>query len=204
MRNWEAALETVRTRLDAVHGAREKALAGSREIIQIASKAIRALHRNEVEKARDLIAGGWERARAIRSVIEATPNVLHAGYLQDAEKELVEATALDWLIHQHPLPSPAELGVEAHTYVNGVAEAASEGRRYMLDLMRNGDLEGAKRVFEFMDLIYDDLITLDYPDAVTGGLRRTCDALRAVLERSRSDLSMTLMQSELLSELKRR
>lgn len=204
MSSWESSLQAVHARLEEIHAAREAVLGACRGIIQIASKSIRALHRNETGLARELVAGGWEKARELRAKVQATPTVLYAGYLQDAEKELVEAVALDWIINGNSLPSAAELGVEPSTFLNGVAEAASEGRRYMLDLMRAGDLAKAQEVFASMDLIYDDLITLDYPDAVTGGLRRTCDALRAVLERSRSDLSTTLLQADLIAELKRR
>lgn len=204
MEAWDERIGELQQRLGDLHRAREMALGATRGLIQAASKAIRALHRNERERAQTILEQGWTEARAVRAKLEAYPQILYAGYLQDAEKELVEATALECLIHEARMPSIASLGVEPASFANGVAEAASEGRRYMLDLMRRGHLEEAERMLGCMDAIYDDLITLDFPDGVTGGLRRTCDALRAVIERSRSDLTTTMLQSNLMNELKRR
>jgi translin len=49
--------------------------------------------------------------------------------------------------------------------------------------------------------VYGVLVTMDFPDAITGGLRRSTDALRAVLERTRGDLTNSLQQEKLLREL---
>ncbi|MCH8978668.1 MAG: haloacid dehalogenase, partial [Armatimonadetes bacterium] len=127
---------------------------------------------------------------------------LHAPYLQDAEKEMVEAAAVLAIVLDRQLPSPEDLGVGLVSYLNGMGEAASECRRYVLDEMRSGSLTQAERLLNQMESVYGQLITFDYPDSLTGGLRRTCDALRAVIERTRSDLTMTQVQRELIDELR--
>jgi translin len=101
------------------------------------------------------------------------------------------------LVRGEPLPPPSELQVGGPAYLRGLAEAASELRRHLLDRLRDGELERATELLGLMDDVHDELMTVDHPDAVTGGLRRTLDALRAVLERSRGDLTTTVLQTRL-------
>ncbi len=200
---WEEIIADCKATMDGTHQARESVLGQTRKIIQTSSKCIRHVHRKQFDEAKVLLNEAKALCASARGMLQGQPRVLYAGYLQDAEKEMVEAAAVYAMVLDEPFPSPAELGVDLTSYLNGMGEAASECRRYVLDEMRTGDLEQAKRLLGTMDLIYDDLITFDYPDTLTGGLRRTCDALRAVIERTRSDLTMTALQHELLTELKR-
>jgi translin len=125
------------------------------------------------------------------------PDLYYAGYVQDALKELVEATATLRMIRGEPLPSPLELSVAPAAFLNGLAEAAGELRRYVLDRLRRGDTERCEILLQAMDDIYSLLITLDYPDALTGGLRRTTDITRGILEKTRGDLTVALRQDSL-------
>jgi translin len=125
-----------------------------------------------------------------------------AGYTQDALKELAEAHITVALAQERPLPEPDEIGIEAPAYLNGLAEAASEMRRRSLDLIRHGDNAEAERLLADMDEIYAVLMTFDFPDAITGGLRRRVDALRGVLERTRGDLTMSMRQDALRQALR--
>lgn len=202
--NWDSIVESLRPQLESRHKARESALAAQRKIIQTSSKCIRHIHRHQFDEARALLAEAKQLAHDTRAAISGQPEILHAGYLQDAEKEVVEAAGLLAIVLQEPYPTPSELGVEPASYLNGMAEAASEGRRYLLDQMRAGNMEESQRLLRDMEMIYDDLITFDFPDGMTGGLRRTCDALRAVIERTRSDVTLTLIQNDLLKELRER
>ncbi|MCC6685916.1 MAG: haloacid dehalogenase, partial [Fimbriimonadaceae bacterium] len=151
-----------------------------------------------------LLEEGKRRARDLRAEVQDAPGILYAGYIQDAEKELVEAAAVFAVVQNLDVPDRMALGVDLAPYLNGLAEAASECRRTVLDELRKGSLNEAERILSWMEDIYDGLITLDFPDALTNGLRRTCDALRAVLERTRSDLTLTVNQRDLLDELRRR
>lgn len=199
--NWDTIVAEIRPRLEAKHQAREAGLSICRQLIQIASKCIRHIHRHQFPEAEALLALAAETSANARDKLTDHPELYHAGYLQDAEKEWVEAAAVLAIVLDKPLPSPVHLGVQVSSYLNGMGEAASECRRYVLDEMRKGSFAEAERILKSMETIYDDLITFDFPDSLTGGLRRTCDALRGVIERTRSDITMTQSQRELLEEL---
>lgn len=162
------------------------------------------MHRHEVEEAARLRGEAAAALTEAQSAVHPFPAVAFAGFLHDAEKEYAEAVLTAALVAGVALPGPAEVGVTVPAWLNGIAEAASELRRHLLDRLRGGDLAEAERLLNEMDAVYDLLVTVDYPDALTGGLRRTTDALRAVLERTRSDLTLTLVQSRLHAALQAR
>ncbi len=201
--NLSDSFAEIRETMDSMHKRREQALASSRQIIQLASKCIRHVHRHQFQEAEVILSQARKAAKDLRADLIEVPVILYSGYLQDAEKEMVEAAAVYSIALGQPIPSRLELGVEVTSYLNGLGEAASECRRYVLDELRKGSVEEAERLLGWMEGVYDDLITFDYPDSLTGGLRRTCDALRAVVERTRSDLTLTVNQRELLQELQR-
>lgn len=200
--HWDVIVSGLRAEMDTKHQAREGALRACRLLIQTCSKSIKHVHRRDFPAAQEILSEAKRLASEARRELEGHPELLYAGYLQDAEKEMVEAAACVAIAQGEPLPSRAELGVGLTSYLNGMGEAASECRRYVLDDLRHGRLADAERVLGQMETIYDDLTTFDYPDSLTGGLRRTCDALRAVVERTRSDLTMTTVQQELMRELR--
>lgn len=195
--HWAESIAGLREQLGAKHLARETGLQTCRKIVQTSSKSIRHIHRREFDDARALLAQANEMVAAAHELLSPHPDLFFAGYLQDAEKEFVEAAAVFAIALGNALPRPEELGVYVTSYLNGMAEAASECRRYVLDTLRKGDAARAEQILEGMEDIYDELISIDFPDALTGGLRRTCDALRAVLERTRSDFAITSTQKEL-------
>ena len=189
--------------LDAAHEAREKGLAACRRTIRASGTSIRAVHRGELDRARSLADDAESALREAQAALRPHPAVAFAGFLHDAEKEYSEARLTAALVGGDPLPDHGGLGVEVAAWLNGLAEAASELRRNVLDRMREGDLARAEVLVEVMDDVYGLLITVDYPDALTGGLRRTTDALRAVVERTRGDLTTTLLQSRLQQAIER-
>lgn len=200
---WEAIVADLKVELDAKHHVRESALRQCRILIQTASKCIKHIHRRQFPEAESLLAEAKQIAETARDGLRPFPDLMYAGYLQDAEKEYVEAAVCLAIVRGDELPLPTDLGVSPASYLNGVGEAASECRRYVLDEMRQRRLGEAEAMMATMEAVYDDLTTFDYPDSLTGGLRRTCDALRAVVERTRSDLTMTSAQQVLLDELLR-
>ena len=201
--NIEAIIESIRAQLDSTNQAREAAITTSRSLTRQCANAIRAAHRHEWEAAQTLLADAEASARTLRARLTDHPNLLFAGYTQDALKEYAEARLLYAMIHGDTLPAAAEIAVEPAAYLNGMAEAASELRRYILDGLRGGDVQTGERLLTIMDDVYSLLITVDYPDAVTGGLRRTTDALRGVLERTRGDLTTAVRQEQLMIALQR-
>lgn len=192
----------LRTIMQNRHEAREQALATGRKIIQLSAKTIKHLHRREQTQAEQLLEELKNIIRNIHETLKTHTQVLNAPHFQDSIKEYVEAVTLKSLIDNQPLPQPNHLGVEPAAYLNGLCEAASELRRYALDALRRGENQEAKRLVDAIEDIYDELITFDYPDALTGNLRRSVDSLRAVLERTQSDLAVTGTQLELIAELK--
>ncbi len=201
--NLEAIVEAAVKRMDETNKAREAALATSRGLIRQCANAIRATHRHEWEAAQALLREADRTAGELRSRLAEHPPILHAGYTQDALKEYAEARLTYAMVRDEELPTAEAVAVEPAAYLNGLAEAASELRRYILDGLRKGDVASGERLLAAMDEVYGLLVTVDYPDAVTGGLRRTTDALRAVLERTRGDLTAALRQDQLMAALAR-
>lgn len=181
----------------AKHERREQAIRVSREVVRTSANAIRAIHRNEFDEARDLIAAAGALVRETQQTLEGHPDLYFTGYTQDAQKEYAEACAVFAFIACTELPLPADIGVETPSYLNGLAEAASELRRYILDSLRRDDDSRAEELMRYMDDVYNILVVMDFPDALTSGLRRTTDQLRGVLERTRGDLTMTMRQRRL-------
>jgi translin len=193
--------EVARAELDDKFAAREIGVVNSRRIIRSSANAIRALHRGETERANELMDEAGTILDESAGALAGHKDIFHAGFFHDAAKEYAEARTTAALIREEPLPLPADLGVPVASYLNGLGEAVGELRRRMLDLLRAGHLADAESVFESMETIQGLLASLDYPDAMTGGLRRTTDVARALIERSRADLTSTIVQERLRREL---
>lgn len=197
-----ALSEAIRAVLDVKDTVREEALRQSRELIRLSATTVRSIHRHEFEDAQQGLQEAAQRADELRALRDSHPDIYYAGYVQDALKEYAEACLLRALVQEQPLPSFSDLQLEIPAYLNALCEAASECRRHILDLLRRGDTVRAERLLAEMDDIYYLLVTFDYPDAITGGLRRNVDALRAVLERTRGDVTITAIQRELEEALR--
>lgn len=198
----EQTVEAIRQELEMMNSARDAAYQQSRSLISLCARAIRALHRDEWEKADKLMAEAQTEAKTMTDAVAAFPSLYHAGYTQDALKEVAEAFLLSAMLRQRPLPRPAELEMEATTWLNGLAEAATELRRRILDIIRHGHTDEVERLLDDMDQIYSLLVTIDFNDNLTGGLRRRTDTVRAVLERTRGDVTTSLRQAQLEEALK--
>lgn len=192
-----AHLEQIDASLAAAHAARERALPACRRVVRASGSAIRAVHRSRSDEAGALMVEAEVALREAQAALAPFPAVAHAGFLHDAEKEYTEARCTAALVAGGPVPGPEELGVEPVAWLKGLAEAASELRRHALDRLREGEVERAELLLSIMDEVYGALLTVDYPDALTAGLRRTVDALRAVLERTRGDVTTTAVQARL-------
>jgi len=182
---------------------RDATLQRSRELIRFCANSIRATHRREYDLARELLAQAKAAAARMREDAAAYGDVYHAGYTQDALKELVEASVTLAVVTGQSLPEPDELEVEYAAYLNGLGEAAGEFRRFALDSIRRGEIDRAEELLATMDEIYSQLVTVDFPDSLTGGLRRTTDMVRGVTERTRGDLTTAARQEKLQATLRR-
>lgn len=193
--------DSVRAYLESKHRAREEALPLTREVIRLSANAIRAVHRGEFEAAEELIAKGRARLDQVDQSLANHPDIFHAGFVHDSQKEFAEANCTLALIAGRPLPTPESLGVMQASYINGLAETIGELRRHLLDSLRHGDIDHCEEALIAMGDIYDVLVTMDFPEGVTSGLRRNTDAMRGILERTRGDFTMAAVQRQLESRI---
>lgn len=201
MNNLPQIIEDIRADLTARNDVRDSTLRRSRDLIRLCAQSIRAVHRHEFEEAAAFLAEARAAAGMMLAAIEDLPDLFYTGYTQDALKELTEAHLVYAFVNGGDLPSPQEIGVPSHTYLNGMSEAGTEMRRFALDMIRRGLVEEAEPFLAIMDEIYSQNITIDFPDAITGGLRRQTDVLRATLERTRGDVTMAMRQEEMRQAL---
>ncbi len=194
MEKLESIVEAIRAGFEAKNAVRDTALQRSRTLIRYCANAIRAAHRGDWAEGDELLSTASLAAREMVADLGPYPDLLYAGYTQDALKEYVEAQMVYAFLRDSRLPTPEDLGVESPAYLKGLAEAASELRRHTLDLMRRNRLDRAEEMLAIMDEVYSQLMTVDFPDAITAGLRRTTDMLRGVVERTRGDLTTALRQ----------
>src|SRR5439155_24932075 len=204
----ESVGELARQILEGKHLAREITLTASRRAIQACASAIRAVHRREFLGARELIAEAAAFLAEADAALDGHHDVRYGGSLHDAKKEFAEANLTLAFVSGQPIPGAEELRVETPAYLNGMAEAASELRRQALDCLRRGEVDQAEKLLAVKDEVFTVLVTIDYPEALTGGLRRASDALRGVLERTRGDVTnalvMARMQDAIEGEVPRR
>ena len=201
--NLEEIAGNIRKVLETKYRAREELLSKSRLLTRHCANAIRAMHRQEWDEAQTLLGTAREVLDQMSQSVQSYPDLLYAGYTQDSFKEYVEAAVVFSIVRGQLLPTPQELRVEEATYLNGMAEAASELRRYILDIIRHEHTEEAERLLTAMDSIYDLLVTFDFPEGLTGGLRHRTDSVRGVLERTRGDMTTSLRQQGLQAALER-
>jgi len=202
MTDLESIESWARAELERKNTAREQVLRWSRELVRACANSIRSVHRREFEQAQALIGEANALNARICATLADMGDLYWTGYVQDAQKELVEACATFALVKGGPLPDPNALGIAPGPFLNGLAEAVGELRRYTLDLLRRGEMDDCERLLEAMDEIYAMLVTIDYPDALTSGLRRTTDSTRGILEKTRGDLTLALRQEALSAALR--
>ncbi len=200
--NLDSIADRIRESFSAKDAAREKVLPLCRESIRHCSKAIRAVHRQEFDPAKVLLQSARNLLDEAGQAVTTDNELGRAGFLRDAQKEFAEGSIVLALVTGKRAPAPDELRVDSVAYLHGLGEAVGELRRYLLDSMRKGDLSRGEELLSAMDDIYNILVTIDFPDAITGGLRRTTDMVRGVLERTRSDLTLAISQKELEKKIK--
>ena len=201
MQEFNDLIDKAKTVFDQRTAVRDQALIQARQLTRLSAHTIRAIHRDEVQTAEDLLMEARVLTLNIQRDLASYPDVYYAGYTQDAIKEFAEANLTVALIRNLELPTPEELGIEYAAYLNGLAETIGELRRKCLDILRQGYSEDAERLLNTMDEIYNVLVTMDYPDAITSGLRRQTDLVRGIIERTRADLTLSLREQHLQETL---
>lgn len=202
MHKLEMIAERIRQNFDVRTSKRDEALKQARQLTRACSLAIRAVHRDDLEAMDANLAEAQTLADNLRDELKEHPELFFAGYTQDSLKEFVEANVTCALIQNQPLQTPEELGVEDATYLNGLAEVVGELRRRTLDILRSGYSQEAERLLGYMDEIYSVLVTIDYPDAITNGLRRQTDLARGIIEKTRGDVTASLRGQQLTEAIR--
>ena len=203
MHKLETIADQIRQKFDLRNAKRDQALAQARHLTRACSLAIRAVHRDDKESMAAQLLEAASLADTLRNDLSSHPDLFYAGYTQDALKEFVEANVTCALIQGHPLQTPEDLRVEESTYLNGLAEVVGELRRRTLDILRHGYSKEAERLLGYMDEIYSVLVTMDYPDAITGGLRRQTDVARSIIEKTRGDVTFSLHGAHLTQAMRK-
>jgi translin len=203
MHKLETIAERIRQNFDVRTSKRDEALKQARQLTRACSLAIRAVHRDDKEAMDANLAEAQQLADVLRDELKDHPELFFAGYTQDSLKEFVEANVTCALIQNQPLQTPEELKVEDATYLNGLAEVVGELRRRTLDILRSGYSQEAERLLGYMDEIYSVLVTIDYPDAITNGLRRQTDLARGIIEKTRGDVTFSLRGNNLAEAIRK-
>src|SRR5919206_3326885 len=198
----EDIAERIRQNFDVRTAKRDEALKQARQLTRACSLSIRAVHRDDKEAMETNLAEAHDLADTLRNDLRDFPDLYYAGYTQDALKEFVEANVTCALIQNQALQTPEQLGVEDATYLNGLAEVIGELRRRTLDILRSGYSQEAERLLGHMDEIYSVLVTIDYPDAITNGLRRQTDLVRGIIEKTRGDVTLSLRSQQLTEAIR--
>jgi len=201
--NLDSIADRIRRSFSTKDSAREKALPLCREAIRNCSNAIRAVHRQEFDQAKELLQSAHNLINEAQQTVSKHSELSNTGFIRDAQKEFAEGSITLALATEKQPPGPDELGVDSAAYLKGLGEAVGELRRYLLDSMRRGDLSRGEELLSAMDDIYSILVTMDFPDAITGGLRRTTDVVRSILEKTRSDLTLVMRQKDLENRLEK-
>ena len=199
--NLDSIADQIRLSFSAKDTAREKVLPLCREVIRYCSNAILAVHRQEFDRAKGLLQSARNLLNQAEQAIADYSELSNTGFIRDAQKEFAEGSITLALVTGNQPPTPDELGIDFTAYLNGLGEAVGELRRYLLDSMRKGDLSRGDELLSAMDDIYNILVTMDFPDAITAGLRHTTDRVRGILEKTRSDLTLVIRQKALEERL---
>lgn len=198
----EDIVDHIRQNFDIRTAKRDEALKLARQLTRACSVSIRAVHRDDQEAMDANLSEAHSLADKLRNELKDFPDLFYAGYTQDALKEFVEANVTCALIQNKALQTPQELSVIDATYLNGLAEVVGELRRRTLDILRSGYSQEAERLLGHMDEIYSVLVTIDYPDAITNGLRRQTDLVRGIIEKTRGDVTLSLRGQNLTEAIR--
>lgn len=190
MQELEKEVERLKQHFDEIEHERELAYSTMRELRRISTRLVRDMQRDM-----DLdIAGTFAECKQLADKLSAAPHQF--GFIEEALIEYAEAAITHALLNNLPEPTMEALGCTERSYVLGLADAISELRRRVLTLMRKDDLDGATRLFDLMDRLFLLLMVFDHTEAVLP-VRRKQDALRAVVERTRADLTSVICQKRL-------
>ena len=197
----EANLENLSSIFDKLNDIREQSLTTSREIVRECSKSIRNIHRNDEVSAKEHIENARKKLENLKSITSDVSEISYAGYVLDAEREFVEAVMFYTFEVSGYIEPFNNFNVHPSSYIQGIGDTIGEWRRKALDHLRNLDIKKAETYLAIMEEGMGTLNELDYPDALTGGLRRYADNARSIIERTRSDITNAFINESLRKDI---
>jgi translin len=197
----EANLEYLSSIFDKLNDIREQSLTTSRAIVRECSKSIRNIHRNDEVSAKEHIENARKKLENLKSISSDVSEISYAGYVLDAEREFVEAVMFYTFEVSGYIEPFNNFNVHPSSYIQGIGDTIGEWRRKALDHLRNLDIKKAETYLAIMEEGMGILNELDYPDALTGGLRRYADNARSIIERTRSDITNAFINESLRKDI---
>ena len=201
MSKFDSNLNNLSITFDKLNDIREQSLAISREIVRECSKSIRNIHRNDVSNAKEHIKIAQNKIEKLKNICSEISEISYAGYVLDAEREFVEAVLFYNFDVNGYIEPYKKFNVHPSSYIQGIGDTIGEWRRKALDHLRNLDIKKAETYLEIMEEGIGILNELDYPDALTGGLRRYADNARSIIERTRSDITNAFINEALRKDI---
>ena len=201
MSKFDSNLNNLSITFDKLNDIREQSLAISREIVRECSKSIRNIHRNDVSNAKEHIKNAQNKIEKLKNICSEISEISYAGYVLDAEREFVEAVLFYTFEVNGYIEPYKKFNVHPSSYIQGIGDTIGEWRRKALDHLRNLDIKKAETYLEIMEEGIGILNELDYPDALTGGLRRYADNARSIIERTRSDITNAFINEALRKDI---
>jgi translin len=178
-------IETVSKILDEKDRVREEAIRFVREIVRMSGDLVSSLHGKNVEDAVKIMASLRARKTEFLSLLSKHPDLLYSGLAYNALSEYAESIIVYHLVVEGRMPSFEEIDVPVPAYLQGLGDAVGELRRHIVELLDSGRVEEATYYFRIMEAVYESLKRLDYPDAITPGLRHKVDVAARLVEDTR-------------------
>jgi translin len=194
-------LNGIRDEIDADDQIREKVLPLSRNAVRKCSESIKMTHKKEFAKAKVMVEEAHDIIASAMSEMPDSTFVSKSKTMDIAYQELTEAANVLSLIEYGKYTPPEKYQIPSRPYLNGLADVIGELRRSSLDSLRRDDVNKAEHLLSLMEEVLEGLQLLDYPNALVPDLRRKCDVGRALVEKTRGDLTRAVGQSKLVKEL---
>jgi len=200
MKNLDKIAEAIAEKLNEKDDLREETLKNCREIIRNSRKGIKNIHENKIEEAEEYIGEAEKILEETKKKIENHPDILTAGYMENAMQEVAEAEIFMAIMKNKDIPSPEEIGVSYTSYLMGMADVVGELRRRGVYLMKNGSIGEVEEILSIMEEICDRIGEFDYPSGLLP-IKRKQDVIKKVLEKMRGEVAIFKKTKELESKM---
>ena len=199
LKNVKPVLNKIAKSLGDVQDSREFLLKNTREIIVLCSRAIIAIHKQDLKNGKNNL----KQAGALLKKYKKKATGELRRYLITPEQEFVEAACLLAVVEKKEIPSDKKLAVMPESYVLGLLDCIGELKRMVFDKIRIGEIDEATRIFDIMENLYLNLYTFSMFDKVVKEARRKIDVNRILVDDVRSAITEEKRRTELIKTLQK-